>query len=165
MYFPILWKAKFWYFFLFLPFFKSRYRNLSGILGDKISGRIHFGKVRIWLFLSSWTFQSSITRDSPMLENRSCSVLVWGKNNRLAIIEIVVSVSYWGGTYRTRIEMRHNHFTVKQVHFIHTHKITLNTNKRWGVAASWCWRRMRERVQICSAYIASLKTGWSTFRN
>ena len=64
-------------------------------------------------------------------------------------------------------QMRHNHFTVKKCTLLitHTHKITLNTDKRWGVAASWCWRRMRERVQICSAYIASLKTGWSTFRN
>ena len=35
------------------------------------------------------------------------------------------------------------------VHFVdHTHKITLNTNTRWGVAASrWC-RRMRESTQL-----------------
>ena len=34
------------------------------------------------------------------------------------------------GKYLQNKEMRHNHLTVKQVHFIHTHKITLNPNKR-----------------------------------
>ena len=44
-------------------------------------------------------------------------------------------VRYCGGYLLN--QMKHNHLTVKQVHFIeHTHKITLNTDKGRGAAAS-----------------------------
>ena len=74
------------------------------------------------------------------------------------------------GKYLLNKEMRNNHFTVKQVHFLdHTHKIAFNTNKKWGVAATstfknWssCWEVSSSKRRLDPSLCTSTRLArWS----
>ena len=113
------------------------------------SARVKISACFVWHYVSV-TMPCWILKQSLYFPNSGAGSTWIGDYKGTVRTKVFILLSmdcgmYWGGVLTEPNETQPLYSAT--LHLIdHTHKVTLDTNKRWGVAASRCWRRKRGRV-------------------